>query len=103
MRFAVAVCVLMLFVAGGCSKFAGEWLEEGTVNRSGEFMKATGPRRMALRFEPIATVRAGAYIDAAGVVDGQVVTSDTYLTMDHGNVAQFGSMIARIDGEKIMT
>ena len=23
--------------------------------------------------------------------------------MDHGNVAQFGSMIARIDGDKIMT
>jgi len=109
MRFAVlqtAVAAIVLMLVGtGCSKFAGEWIEEGRVNREGQYLKTEGPRRMALKFEPISTVRAGAYVDAAKVVDSQAVTRDTYVTMENGQVAQFGSTIARLEnnGNKLVT
>lgn len=104
MRFVVAVsaCVL-LFAGGGCSKFAGQWLEEGRVSRNGDFVPAVGPRRMALEFDWLAVVRSGAYVDAAGVVDSQVVSSDAYLTMKNGNIAQFGSIIATLEGDHLVT
>src|SRR5690242_17499977 len=104
-RFAVAAVVAVVVMIGstGCSKFQGEWVETGKWDRSGQFIKTEGPRRMALKFEPISTVRAGAYIDDAKVVDSQAVTNETYVTMQNGDVAQFGSMIARVHGDKMMT
>src|SRR5438874_4862424 len=100
-RFAVAVsCALFLVASTGCNnKFAGEWLEEGRMTRTGGFVKTEGPRRMALKFEPVATVRSGAYIDGPNVVDDQVTSSDTYFLMQHGTVAQFGATIARVQGD----
>ena len=62
------LCMVGLF-AGGCSRFAGEWVEEGRMDRQGQFVRTEGPRRMALRFEAIATVRSGAYVDGPKVVD----------------------------------
>jgi len=98
MRCALAVsCLMLLAVSSGCSsnKFAGEWIEEGRVNREGQYVTTEGPRRMALKFEPISTVRAVAYVDAARVVDQQAETRDTYIVMSDGNVVQFGSTIGR--------
>jgi hypothetical protein len=96
---------MLLAVSSGCSsnKFAGEWIEEGRVNREGQYVTTEGPRRMALKFEPISTVRAGAYVDAARVVDQQAETRDTYIVMSDGNVVQFGSTIGRIEGNKLVT
>jgi hypothetical protein len=105
-RFAVAVvgCLTLLFASTGCTnKFAGEWLEEGKMTRGGEYIRTEGPRRMALKFEPIATVRSGAYVDGPGVVDYQVTSADTYFTMENGNVAQFGSTIAKVNGDRLTT
>ena len=100
MRFAVAAMCLgtVSVLAGGCNKFAGEWLEEGRLDRNGQMVRTEGPRRMALKFDPIATVRTGAYVDGPGVVDDQVTSADTYFTMQHGNIAQFGATIAKIEG-----
>jgi hypothetical protein len=99
-RLAVICCLALLT---GCSKFQGEWIEEGRVNHEGQYIRTEGPRRMALKFEPISTVYAGAYVDEARVVDSQAVTNDTYVTMQNGDVAQFGSMIARVNGNHLVT
>ena len=104
-RFAVVLWCVPFLASVGCSanKFAGEWLEEGRYNASGEYTRTTGPRRMAIKFEPIATVRTGAYVDGPGVVDHQVMSANTYFTMERGNVAQFGATIARVDGDRMTT
>jgi hypothetical protein len=94
-------CLLLL--AGGCgSKFAGEWVEEGSFDDDGIFQEATGQRRLALRFDPPSTVRYGAFVQNGGVVDHQSVQTDTYITMQNRNVAQFGSMIARVDRGRLI-
>jgi hypothetical protein len=94
-------CLLLL--AGGCgSKFAGEWIEEGSYDKDGVFQEASGQRRLALRFDPPATVRYGALVNRAGVVDQQSVQTDTYLTMQNRTVAEFGSVIARVDRGRLL-
>ena len=102
-KVVVVAGLLVAALAGGCTKFTGEWVEEGVVARDGTFVKSAGPRRAALKFEPVCTVRAGAYVDEAGVVDAQAQTYETYLTMKNGTVAQFGSTIAKIDGDTLTT
>jgi hypothetical protein len=101
MRFA-AVMFGLLLAAGGCSRFTGEWLEEGKIV-DGQYTPTDGPRRMALRFEHLATVRRGAYVDAAGVVEAKVVSDATYFTMKNDTVAQFGATIAKIENGKLIT
>ena len=105
MRSAVVMIGLVLLsFAGGCAgKFGGEWLEEGAFARDGSFIPAEGPRRSALKFMPPSTVRYGKFVSDAGVVDQEGCQQDTYLTMDHGNVAQFGATIARVDGNRLTT
>jgi hypothetical protein len=100
MRFAVVMC--MLLAVGGCSRFAGEWVEEGKVV-DGKFIPTDGPRRMALKFEAVATVKSGTYVDGAGVVDGKMVSYATYYTMKDERVAQFGSVIAKLEGDHMVT
>ena len=108
-RFAAAVAVLLCCVplagAVGCStnKFQGEWLEESRLAADGQYHRTEGPRRMAVKFEPIATVRTGAYVDGPGVVDRQVMSADTYFIMQKGQVAQFGATIAKVDGDRMTT
>lgn len=92
----------LLLAAGGCSRFAGEWVEEGSYDPDGVFREAEGQRRLALRFDPPATVRYGAFVQRAGVVDHQSVQTDTYFTMQGRRVAQFGSMIARVDRGRLI-
>jgi hypothetical protein len=102
MRNLIVVSCLLLF-AGGCgSRFAGEWVEEGSYDEKGVFKESTGQRRIALRFEPPATVRYGALVSRAGVVDQQSVQTDTYLTMQGRTVAEFGSVIARVDRGRLL-
>src|SRR5436305_221865 len=67
MRIAVAMIGLMV-VGSGCTRFSGEWLEEGTVKRDGTFVPVDSERRTAMRFDWPATIRFGSYSDAAGVV-----------------------------------
>ena len=95
-------CLLLLVAATGCSRFAGEWIEEGSYGPDGVFKEATGQRRLALRFDPPATVRYGAFVNRGGVVDHQSVQTDTYLTMQGRRVAQFGSITARVDRGRLI-
>lgn len=97
------ILILCLLPAAGCgSRFAGEWVEEGSFDEQGVFQQATGQRRLALRFDPPATVRYGAFVNRAGVVDQQSVQTDTYFTMQNREVAQFGSIIARVDRGRLI-
>jgi hypothetical protein len=97
----VMSCLLLL--AGGCgSRFAGEWVEEGSYNKEGVFQEATGQRRLALRFEPPSTVRYGTLVARAGVVDHQSMQVDTYMTLQNREVAEFGSVIARVDRGRLV-
>ena len=108
MRFAVAAvicCVPFVAAMAGCStnKFQGEWLEESRLAADGQYHRTEGPRRMAVKFEPIATVRTGAYVDGPGVVDQEVTSADTYFLMQKGAVAQIGATIAKVDGDRMTT
>src|ERR1700754_451145 len=99
MRFAVIVIGMML--VGGCTRFSGEWLEEGVVKKDGTFVPADGTRRQAMRFDWPATIRVGAYADAAGVVDEETVQWDQYWTTQNDHVAQSGAMSARVKDGKL--
>jgi hypothetical protein len=103
MRRNLMVLSCLLLLAGGCgSKFAGEWVEEGMYDENGVFQEAKGQRRLALRFDPPATVRFATLVNRAGVVDQQSVQTDTYLTMQNRTVAEFGSVIARVDRGRLL-
>jgi len=103
MRRNLMVLSCLLLLVGGCgSKFAGEWVEEGMYDESGVFQEAKGQRRLALRFDPPATVRFGTLVNRAGIVDQQSVQTDTYLTMQNRTVAEFGSVIARVDRGRLL-
>ena len=95
----LASCLLLLFAASGCSRFAGEWIEEGTLARDGTFTPAESDRRMALKFNPPATVRYGSYFVHSGVVEHQTVQYDTYFTMQNRSVAQTGGMTLKPQGK----
>ena len=99
MRITILASCLMLCAASGCSKFAGEWIEEGTIARDGTFRPAENDRRMALKFYPPATIRYGSYFVQSGVVDHQTVQEDTYFTMQNRTVAQTGGMTLRPQGK----
>ena len=103
MRRNLMVLSCLLLLAGGCgSKFAGEWVEEGSYDEAGVFKEASGQRRLALRFDPPSTVRFATLVSRAGIVDQQSVQTDTYLTMQNRSVAEFGSVIARVDRGRLL-
>ena len=102
MRFAVAATCLMMFATIGCTRFAGEWLEEGTVTPDGKLTPADPDRRQAMRFDWPATIRYGSYADMAGVVDNQTVQWDQYWTLKNDHVAQSGAMSAHMENGKLI-
>jgi hypothetical protein len=102
MRFAVAMIGLMV-VSTGCTRFSGEWLEEGTVKRDGSLVLVDNERRTAMRFDWPATIRFGSYSDAAGVVDDETVQWDHYWTLQNDHVAQSGALSARVIDGKLVT
>lgn len=102
MRFALLGCCVMVWLAGGCApSFCGEWLEDGVRGDNGVLTDASGRRRAAMQFDPISTVRYGAFSEEAGVVDAQTVMSDSYFLFDGGRSAQAGGIIARLEGDRL--
>lgn len=100
MRTLALPCVLLLLLATGCTRFGGEWLEEGIVRPDGQFEPTQG-RKTALRFDWPSQMRYGSYHDRAGVVDASTVQYDTYWTMQWDRVAQAGQVTARVEGERL--
>ena len=98
----VAACVLVPF-AGGCgSKFAGEWVQETSMSRTGTLAPQSGNRRLALQFIPPSTVRVGMYIDAANAIEPDTVATTDYQTIQDRSVAQFGSYTAKVDNGELV-
>ncbi len=99
MRFSISLVCITLFAAlsTGCSRFSGEWVQDGTIDRDGTFRAIETDNRLALKFTPPSTVRVGRYLAPAGVVDRQSTSTDTYFTMKHRTVAQFNGMSMRIE------
>ena len=95
-RFSLLVIVPALLLTG-CSRFAGEWVQDGTIDRDGTFRAVDTDNRLALKFTPPSTVRVGRYLVPAGVVDRQTTSYDTYFTMKHRTVAQFNGMSLRVE------
>jgi hypothetical protein len=98
MKLTVAACLLLVLSGGCASKFTGEWLErteEGPPLISSE-------RRMALKFDLPSTIRYGAYLNCAGVVDGESLQSGIYVLMQNDQVAQFGAITVRMEGDHIL-
>ncbi len=96
--FALLACLIFLLpFSTGCSRFSGEWVQDGTIDRDGTFTAIDTDNRLALKFTPPSTVRVGRYLAPAGVVDRQSTSTDTYFTMKHRTVAQFNGMSLRID------
>ncbi|HEY7089782.1 MAG TPA: hypothetical protein VH518_16920, partial [Tepidisphaeraceae bacterium] len=87
----------------GGPNFSGEWLEDKAVTEQTNPVAAEALPRMALQFDPVSTVRSGWYWDRSGVVDNESVQSTSYFTFDGNRAAQFGAMIARMEGGNEMT
>jgi hypothetical protein len=95
---------MLLPLAGGCnSRFAGEWLQESVVDRTGTVKPVTGERRLALQFIPPSTVRLGSYSDAARTVEVDSVSSSDYQTIQNRTIAQFGTYTARVEDGQLVT
>ncbi len=103
MRLAMTGLCLMFALAGGCTRFSGEWLEEGTVAKDGTLIPADSDRRIAMRFDWPATVRYGFYADKAGVVDDNTVQWNQYWTLKNDHVAQTGAMSATVESVHLTT
>jgi len=103
MRFSVIGLCVMFALISGCTRFSGEWLEEGTVAKDGTLTPADSDRRVAMRFDWPATVRYGSYADRAGVVDDETVQWNRYWTLKNDQVAQTGAMSATVDGDHMTT
>ncbi len=102
MRSLSLVAVGFLLLAGGCTaNFTGEWVEDGVPGPNGKMISPTGERRMALSFDPVSGVRYGRYNEEVGVVDNVTVQSGEYFVLDGWNKAQFGSMVAKSNGEHL--
>ena len=65
---------LMLAISSGCSRFSGEWVQDGTIARDGSFKPVETDNRLALKFTPPSTVRVGRYLVPAGVVERDSTT-----------------------------
>lgn len=94
--------ILTLMTAGlsvitGCSRFSGEWVQDGSIARDGSFKPIETDNRLALKFTPPSTVRVGRYLVPAGVVDQDSTTFDTYVAMKHRTVAQVAGMALKVE------
>ena len=94
---------LMLAALVGCAPtFAGEWLERPLSDAGPVDDALLGFRRAAFQFDPISTVRYGAFNEANGIVDASTVASDQYFLFDGGKTAQFGQIMARLEGNTLI-
>ena len=96
--------LVLLPLAGGCgSRFAGEWVQESAVDRTGMMEPLDDGRRLAIQFTPPSTVRLGSYSDAARAVEDDSVASSDYQTIQNRSVALFGAYIARVEDGQLVT
>ncbi len=102
MRSIAVISLMLLACLCGCTRFAGEWLEEGSLRRDGALVPADTERRQAMRFDWPATVRYGSYSDLAGVVDDETVQWDQYWTLKGDEIAQSGAMSAHMENGKLV-
>ena len=101
-RILLAACVLVPFAGGRGSKFAGEWVQESAMSRTGTLTPVSGNRRLAMQFIPPSTVRVGMYIDAANAIEPDTVATTDYQTIQDRSVAQFGSYTAKVDNGELV-
>ena len=92
---------MVITLGTGCAaKFAGQWLQDpigpDDAARSGIRPYAS---RLALDFDPFATVRCGSYVDHAGMVDASSVQFGQFTVYDGGDRIQFGEIMARVSGD----
>ena len=97
----LAACGMFLLVGGCTAGFTGEWLEQGAPGPNGATISPTGERRMALSFDPVSGMRFGRFNESVKVVDDVSVQSDSYFVFDGWHAAQFGSMVARVEGDQM--
>jgi hypothetical protein len=105
MRFALLVfCTMLCQSSTGCvGGFLGEWVMDGTREKDGTITPVEdGHRQLALKFEMPWAIRYGRYVEAQNVVDSESVQNDTFTVWDRGDTAQFGSMIARREGNGLI-
>jgi hypothetical protein len=95
----VLICLLLPLLSGCTAGFAGQWLEDGVKTADGSTLSPTGEKRMALNFDPVSTVWFGRYSERGQVVDEGSVQSAQYFVHDGWHAAQFGSTIARVNGD----
>ena len=102
-RFGLTGLLLALF-AGGCnSRFAGEWVQQSEIDRTGTIKPVAGERCLAIQFIPPSTVRLGSFSNAARTVEANSVTSSDYQTIQDRTVAQFGNYTARVQDGQLVT
>lgn len=98
MKLLSVLCVLMC--VGCASKFDGEWVE---VRAQEHQTIATNEPRMAINFCPPSMVRVGLVVEKMDVVDGNSVQEAAYFLFDGWTKAQFGTMVARVEGDEMVT
>jgi hypothetical protein len=99
----LSMCAAILLVGSGCGlSFQGEWLEDGVVSADGTVLPLKdNTRRMAIEFSMPWAVRYGTYVDSIRKVDNLSVQASVYVPFDGERVAQFGSMLARREGDQL--
>lgn len=93
---------LMLLAGAGCSNFSGEWVQDATLDRTGNITSMGDERRLALEFLPPASVRIGFYVNNTGVVDPATLQNAQYTIAGDRRVATIGQLVARADGEYLI-
>ena len=95
------ICAIPLLTTGCTANFCGQWLEEPVKAADGRISSNVGERRIALEFDAISGMRWGRYDEHIGIVDCGTVQSDSYVVFDGWNQAQFGSMNAKVEGDRM--
>lgn len=98
------LCAMLCSLAGGCSSgFQGEWLEDGVALSDGTVTPMPADqRKLALKFDVPWVVRYGQFVESMNVVDPQSVQGNEYSTFEGGEKAEFGAMIARREGNRLV-
>jgi hypothetical protein len=101
MRLMFLICGGLMLIGGCTSNFSGQWLEEGVPGPNGQLVSATGEKRIALEFDPVSGMRWGRFDERTGQVDNGSWQSDNYYVLDGWTTAQFGSMNAKVEGDRM--
>src|SRR4051812_2450027 len=97
----MGLLVALSFFTGCASKFDGEWVEDRVPGQGGSII--SGEPRMAVSFEPPSLVRVGLIVEEVNVVDSKSVQQAGYFLFEGWDKAQFGSMVAKVEGDEMVT